>query len=120
MVPMWLVLIVLIRELFITGLRTVAAGEGMIIAASRGGKLKTMFALTGMAALLVHHTYVVDFFVFKLPVSFHVLGLVLTYISLFFCITSALEYTYRVVKALTAKQKTVAESNNEGALNGAG
>ena len=83
------------------------------------GKLKTIFALTGMAALLVHHTYQVDFFLFKVPVSFHALGLVLTYISLFFCITSALEYTYRVLKLLTAK-KAPSAGEAEVATNGAG
>lgn len=100
-VPMWLVMIVLIRELFITGLRTVAAGEGMVIAASWGGKLKTIFALVGMSFLLIYHTYPVDFLFFTVRINFHYMGMLLTYVSLIFCITSALEYTYRVVKKLT-------------------
>lgn len=100
-VPMWLVLVVLMRELFITGLRTVAAGEGMVIAASMGGKIKTICALVGMGFLLIHHTHEIDFLLFSIPVNFHTVGLVLTYISLFFCLTSAGEYTYRVFSKLT-------------------
>ena len=40
--PAWIVVIILSREFFVTGLRMVAASEGVVISASRGGKVKTV------------------------------------------------------------------------------
>ena len=40
-VPSWLVIVLLARELSITGLRAIAATEGFVIAAGEGGKFKT-------------------------------------------------------------------------------
>src|SRR5438270_10507782 len=40
-VPVWVVCVILLRELLISGVRTLAADEGLVIAASQGGKWKT-------------------------------------------------------------------------------
>ncbi len=47
----WLVLALLSREIFITGLRSVAVGEGIIIDADRFGKIKLVFQLVGIGLL---------------------------------------------------------------------
>ncbi len=44
----WLVILLLLREFLITGLRSVAAGEGLVIAAGKGGKFKLIFQLVGI------------------------------------------------------------------------
>lgn len=41
-VPAWVVVIILTREFAVTGLRSVAATEGIVIAASNWGKVKTI------------------------------------------------------------------------------
>ncbi len=53
--PRWctfLVLLILMRELFITGLRLVAAGKGVILAAERSGKIKTLLQVISISILL--------------------------------------------------------------------
>lgn len=42
MVPLWVVLIIIAREFLITGLRSVAASQGVVIAATSWGKSKTL------------------------------------------------------------------------------
>jgi CDP-diacylglycerol--glycerol-3-phosphate 3-phosphatidyltransferase len=50
--PAWAVCIIIGRELAVTGLRSVAAADGLIIAASRMGKFK-MFSQVAAVALLI-------------------------------------------------------------------
>lgn len=53
--PRWctfLVLLILMRELFITGLRLVAAGKGVILAAERSGKIKTLLQVISIGIIM--------------------------------------------------------------------
>ena len=53
--PRWfvfIVLVVLVRELLVTGLRLVAAGKGIILAAERSGKIKTLLQFVAISILL--------------------------------------------------------------------
>lgn len=53
--PVWMFLLLLYRELGITFLRTVLFNRGVAMAARRGGKLKAiLYALSGGAGLLVY------------------------------------------------------------------
>jgi len=45
MMPAWLVLIVIIREFMVTGIRLVAAAKGRVIAATMSGKIKTVVTI---------------------------------------------------------------------------
>jgi len=45
MMPAWLVLIVIIREFMVTGIRLVAAAKGRVIAATLSGKVKTVVTI---------------------------------------------------------------------------
>jgi len=42
LVPAWMVILILIRELLVTGARFLALSKGVVLAASRGGKHKTL------------------------------------------------------------------------------
>jgi CDP-diacylglycerol--glycerol-3-phosphate 3-phosphatidyltransferase len=53
MVPAWILIVILAREFTITGLRSVAASEGVVIAAGASGKLKTVFQMLAVLALLL-------------------------------------------------------------------
>lgn len=50
--PAWIVVVILSRDLIVTGVRMVAAAEGVIIPASRGGKVKTVFQIVAISMLI--------------------------------------------------------------------
>src|SRR5690625_3448440 len=53
--PAWIVIIIISREFAVTGMRLVAAGEGIVLAASNMGKLKTTFQILSIALLMLHN-----------------------------------------------------------------
>lgn len=53
--PAWIVIIIISREFAVTGLRLVAAGEGIVLAAGQMGKLKTTLQIGAAGFLLLHH-----------------------------------------------------------------
>ncbi|MET3682202.1 CDP-diacylglycerol--glycerol-3-phosphate 3-phosphatidyltransferase [Alkalibacillus flavidus] len=55
MAPAWIVIIIVSREFAVTGLRLVASGEGVVLAASQMGKLKTTLQIGSAAFLILHH-----------------------------------------------------------------
>ncbi len=50
----WAIYIIIVRELFITGLRTIAVQEGIDVAASWSGKVKTVAQMFAIGFLLMH------------------------------------------------------------------
>lgn len=50
--PSWMVMVIITREFVVTGLRLVAAAEGIVIAASPGGKLKTVSQIIAICLLI--------------------------------------------------------------------
>jgi CDP-diacylglycerol--glycerol-3-phosphate 3-phosphatidyltransferase len=87
--PAWVAILLLSREFVVTGLRQIAASEGMVIAAGQEGKWKTALQLVGVTALLVHYQHEVDLWVWQGPVNFNAVGQVLTYLSVIFSLWSA-------------------------------
>ena len=87
--PAWVAILLLSREFVVTGLRQIAASEGMVIAAGQEGKWKTALQLVGIIALLVHYQHEVDLGVWRGPVNFNAVGQVLTYLSVVFSLWSA-------------------------------
>jgi len=52
--PAWIVMVIITREFIVTGLRLVAAAEGVVIAASKGGKLKTVCQIIALVMLIMN------------------------------------------------------------------
>ncbi|MEC9400240.1 MAG: CDP-diacylglycerol--glycerol-3-phosphate 3-phosphatidyltransferase, partial [Myxococcota bacterium] len=109
-IPSWLVIILLARELTISGLRAIAATEGYVISAGAGGKLKTSFQMAGLLGLMVHYTYEVNFLFTTVKVSFHGMGLVLLIISAILSITSGYEYFRGFLTTIEAFQDDLSKS----------
>lgn len=84
MAPAWAVIIIISREFAVTGLRLVASGEGIVLAASQMGKLKTATQLVAIALLLLHN-FPLAFLSF--PVDMWML-----YIATFFTALSGIDY----------------------------
>ncbi|MGC4116436.1 MAG: CDP-diacylglycerol--glycerol-3-phosphate 3-phosphatidyltransferase [Myxococcales bacterium] len=100
-----LVIVLLARELIVTGLRTIAMAEGMVIAAGQGGKWKTALQLTAIISLLMHYTYDINFLVGHVVVNFNKIGTWLLWFALIASVLSAAEYIRAFVELLDAKTK---------------
>ena len=64
LLPSWsifLVLLIMGREFLITGLRLVAASKGTVLAAEKGGKIKTVFQIVAVCLLLLSEAMNADF-----------------------------------------------------------
>ncbi|MGE9294511.1 MAG: CDP-diacylglycerol--glycerol-3-phosphate 3-phosphatidyltransferase [Puniceicoccales bacterium] len=62
--PWWcifLLLLIIMREFLITGLRLVAASQGKVLAAEKGGKIKTVVQIVAAAVLLAARSLAFDF-----------------------------------------------------------
>jgi len=91
-VPAWLVIVIMAREFIVSGLRTIAMSEGIVIAAGQEGKYKTAVQLAAISFLLVHYRYQVDFLAFTAEVNANAVGTWLLYISVGLSVWSAALY----------------------------
>ncbi len=100
----WIVVVLLGRELTITALRAIASNEGVVIAASEGGKWKTALQMVGILCLVLHFRYpVVPFY--PAEVDLNLCGQWLIVLSMIFSVTSAVEYTRLFAEAVEAKER---------------
>jgi len=70
----WMVVIVVARELTITGLRLLAASKNLVLAAERFGKHKTISQIVAILSILVLHCYIQVGPVGKFLFGFHLFG----------------------------------------------
>src|SRR5699024_9624024 len=85
--PAWVIIIIISREFAITGFRLVASGEGIVLAASNMGILKTVSQILAIALLLLHHF---PFSYLHIPA-----GDIVLYISLILTVWSGVDYFIR-------------------------
>lgn len=90
--PAWVAIVIVGRELVVTGLRAVAADQGMVLAADRFGKLKTVFQIAALCPLILHY----EWFGFD-P---NTIGTWLLYIALILTLYSGLNYLYNFYKTV--------------------
>ncbi len=83
-VPAWVVVLIVGREVAVTGLRGIASLEGLVIAASRWGKAKTVFQSIALIGLMLHYEY--------LGINFHSLGMLILWVALAITIWSGIDY----------------------------
>lgn len=96
-VPGWVVVVIIAREFAISGFRIIAASEGITIAASPLGKIKTITQLLAIILLLLNNF---PFYLLNLPID-----TILLYISLFFTVVSGIDYIYKNRSTLKAGTK---------------
>jgi CDP-diacylglycerol--glycerol-3-phosphate 3-phosphatidyltransferase len=89
-VPAWMAFVIIGRELAVTGLRGLAATEGIILAPDRWGKVKTLLQMTALTALILHYQYV--------GVDFHELGMALLWLALIATLASGVSYFWTFFK----------------------
>ncbi len=89
-VPAWTVVIVVLRELTISGFRILAASNGTTLAASIWGKAKTMTQFIAIVLILFNIRSLIGF---PIDMIFYYVSIVLTVISL-------IDYIYKNIKVL--------------------
>jgi CDP-diacylglycerol---glycerol-3-phosphate 3-phosphatidyltransferase len=107
-IPAWIVVALLAREMSITGLRSIAATEGIVIGAGSGGKWKTAIQMVGILCLILNFPHRVMPF-WPHPVDLNVVGQWLMLLSLIFSITSAIEYGALFATGIEEKERQRAE-----------
>ena len=89
-VPAVVAFFIIARELVVTGLRGVAAAQGLVISASPLGKYKAVAQILALGFLM--------FPLGILPINPHLIGTWLLYFALVLTILSGTEYVYRFKK----------------------
>jgi len=67
----WAIYIIIVRELFITGLRTVAVSENISVKASWAGKVKTVGQMIAIGFLLMHWPYASELLWFAVALTLY-------------------------------------------------
>lgn len=101
-VPAWMVLVILGREIIITGLRGIASSEGIFISASDLGKFKTIFQMVAIIGLLLHYDYH-WFFGIEHPylvVNMHNAGMFYLWIATIMTVWSGGDYLVKFMKVI--------------------
>lgn len=89
-VPAWIVVVIICRELAVTGMRGVAADKGVVIAADKFGKLKTIVQSMALVPLLLHYPL--------LGFDPAPVGMLLLYVALVLTVFSGGNYLYSFYK----------------------
>ncbi|PLX82600.1 MAG: CDP-diacylglycerol--glycerol-3-phosphate 3-phosphatidyltransferase [Desulfuromonas sp.] len=101
-VPAWAVFCILAREMLVTGLRSIASSEGIVIDASNLGKYKTIIQMTALPGLLLHYDY---YWLFGIEwelfhVNMHNFGIFYFYIAFALTIWSGADYLFKFSKVI--------------------
>jgi CDP-diacylglycerol--glycerol-3-phosphate 3-phosphatidyltransferase len=85
--PAWMVVVIVGRELAITGLRSMALSEGKVISADELGKKKMVFQIVAILGLLLHYEY--------FGINFHAIGMFFLWLAVVLTLWSGFNYFRR-------------------------
>ena len=103
-VPLWIVVIILGREVLVTLLRIVAIKKGhQVVEASMTGKYKTGFQISAIIPLLIYYEYNLGLDYFDFSVDFRKVGMVFLYAALVLTIWTGVDYLYKFAKMFSKK-----------------
>jgi CDP-diacylglycerol--glycerol-3-phosphate 3-phosphatidyltransferase len=97
-VPAWMAVVIVLRELAVTGLRGIASHGGVLVPARELGKYKMVVQMFALEALLVHYRYPLPGL--GLEVDFHAAGMVLLWMALVLAVWSGVDYYVRILREL--------------------
>ncbi len=91
-IPVWMVIVIVGREIAVTGLRGIAASQGMIIAAGQLGKYKTVFEVASITFFIINGDY--------LSIRLYHVGMALLWIAVILAVLSGFDYFRRFLKEI--------------------
>jgi CDP-diacylglycerol--glycerol-3-phosphate 3-phosphatidyltransferase len=98
-VPAWMVAVIVIREIMVTGLRAIAAAEGVVMAAEELGKYKMVLQSIAIQGLLIRYTY--------FHIDFFAAGMFILWIAMGLSVWSGVDYYLGAIRLLTPKPLSV-------------
>ncbi len=94
-VPSWIVIVIVIRELSVTGLRAMAIDEQIVLAADMFGKIKTVLQIFAITPLLLHYP--------RWGIDMVFVGTFFLYIAMIVTVLSGAHYFYSFFSSWTKK-----------------
>lgn len=91
-VPAWMVILIIAREIIVTGIRAIAADQGIVVSADNLGKLKTVLQIIAICPLILHFTW--------WGIDPQPIGMILIWIALLLTLISGGNYMYRFLSVL--------------------
>ncbi len=95
-VAAWIAIVIICRDIMVTGLRAIASDEGVVIAADTFGKIKTVLQLVALIPLTIRFPI--------LGISMQGIGMFVLYIALVLTIYSGWNYFNNFFKAMRARE----------------
>jgi CDP-diacylglycerol--glycerol-3-phosphate 3-phosphatidyltransferase len=89
MVPAWVAVVIIGRELAVTGLRGIALSQGVVVPASSLGKSKTVSQYVAITLLILEKGVPAEF------VPFHLVSRVTLWVAVALTVLSGVDYFYR-------------------------
>lgn len=83
-VPAWMVVVLIGREISVSGLRAIKAAEGIVIPASQLGKYKMVSQAVAIILLILHYRF--------FSIDFHFFGTIVLWIALIITLASGIDY----------------------------
>lgn len=93
----WIAIVLIAREIGVTGIRAVAASEGIIVAAGDLGKIKVFLQIIAILFLILQESY------FSSLLNLAVWGTMLLYLAMIFSLISGAHYLVEVFRKFTAR-----------------
>jgi CDP-diacylglycerol---glycerol-3-phosphate 3-phosphatidyltransferase len=97
-VPAWMAVVIVLRELAVTGLRGIASSGGVLVPAQELGKYKMIVQMFALEALLLHYRYPIPGT--GLEIDFHAGGMVFLWMALVLAVWSGVDYYVRILRQL--------------------
>ncbi|MBW1999693.1 MAG: CDP-diacylglycerol--glycerol-3-phosphate 3-phosphatidyltransferase [Deltaproteobacteria bacterium] len=104
-IPAWVVIIIIAREIAVTGLRSIAVSDGTVIQASSLGKYKTIFQSVALVGLCLHYEYY--------KINFHAVGMAFLWPALVLTIWSGWAY-FRQFHRVFSREKVLRGREDRG------
>ena len=98
-VPAWMVVVIVLRELLVTGPRSVALRRGLIVPAQELGKYKMILQVFALESLILQYRYPIPGT--NLSLDFHAAGMVFLWMALVVAVWSGVDYHVRVLRELS-------------------
>ncbi|MCL2756851.1 MAG: CDP-diacylglycerol--glycerol-3-phosphate 3-phosphatidyltransferase [Coriobacteriia bacterium] len=109
LLPAWIALVIIGREFLVSGLRMVASAEGVVIAASKLGKSKTIVQIIAVLLFIIKESWMVNILISPIPLVVDVVSWLVMTAALVLTILSGADYFIKSSALLSRPFKKPAE-----------